>query len=345
MDTEKIQRLLDEGSKGVSVFAETNAGDRRGKTLETFARDLVGKGLSPAHQAPANRESFTGPFLAFSSEGESPRHYYQAFPSGKEWEPFLDLIKTLTSGKVSLSSDSLKTLKDLKEPHLIRVLITPSCPFCAQMVGFVNQLAAACPLITSWIVDVELFPEWIKRYQIKAVPATILGDEVFLAGVIKEKELMGWLEKLDSHDYSKQLYRNDLLEKRMGQAVERLKRRPQDLPVMADLLKAEEFGIKLGAMAVIEQLGEEVPDLQGPIFEALSPLLRETSDHLIGDVIYLLGQLHDPRKVPTLKTFLSHANPEVAEAAREGLSSGQTLTLSGDVTEGENQAKDSSERH
>jgi hypothetical protein len=183
---------------------------------------------------------------------------------------------------------------------------------------------------------VELFPEWIRRYQIKAVPATILGDEIFLTGVIKEKELMGWLEKLDSHDYSKQLYRNDLLEKRMGQAVERLKRCPQDLPILADLLKAEEFGIKLGAMAVIEQLGEEVPDLQGPIFDALSPLLQETSDQLIGDVIYLLGPLNDQRKVPILKTFLSHANQEVAEAAREGLSSGQTLTLSGDATGREN---------
>ncbi len=105
----------------------------------------------------------------------------------------------------------------------------------------------------------ELFPEWIRQYRIKAVPATILGDEIFLSGVIKEKELVDWLEKLDAHDYSKQLYRNDLLEKRMGQAVERLKRRPQDLPIMADLLKAEEFGIKLGAMAVIEQISEDNP--------------------------------------------------------------------------------------
>ena len=336
MDTGKIQQLLREGSKKVSVFVETQTGDHRREDLDAFARDLVANGLSLASQAPANRESFTGPFLAFSSEGESPRHYYRALPTGKEWEPFLDLVKALTSGKVSLSSDSLKILRDLNEPHLIQVLMTASCPFCAQMVGLINQLAAASPLITSWIVDVELFPEWVRQYQIKAVPATILGDEIFLSGVIQEKELVGWLEKLDSDDYSKQLYRNDLLEKRMGLAVERLKRRPQDLPIMADLLKAEEFGIKLGAMAVIEQLSEEVPDLQGSIFEALFPLLQEKSDQLIGDVIYLLGQLHDPRKVPILKTFLSHANPEVAEAAREGLSPGQTLTLSGDATEREN---------
>ncbi len=148
METEKIQQLLREGSKKVSVFVETKMGDHRGETLKAFARDLVANGLSLARQAQGNRESFTGPFLAFSSEGDSPRHYYQALPAGKEWEPFLDLIRTLTSGKVSLSSDSLKTLKNLNEPHQIRVLMTPSCPFCAQMVGLANQLAAACPLIT-----------------------------------------------------------------------------------------------------------------------------------------------------------------------------------------------------
>lgn len=189
METEKIQQLLHEGSKKVSVFVETKTGDHRGETLEAFGRDLVSKGLSFARQNPANRESFTGPFLAFSSEGESARHYYRALPSGKEWEPFLDLIRTLTSGKLSLSSDSLKTLKDLNEPHLLQVLMTPSCPFCAQMVGLANQLAAACPLIHSWIVDVELFPEWIRQYRIKAVPTTILGDKIFLSGVIKEKPL------------------------------------------------------------------------------------------------------------------------------------------------------------
>lgn len=322
MDTEKIRQLLREGSKKVSVFVESKTGDRRSEPLEAFARDLVAGGLLRAVQGRGEKGPETGPFLAFfSAEGPS-RHYYQALPASKEWEPFYDLIKTLAFGKISLSPDTLETLRGLKAPHLLRVLMTPSCPFCAQMVTLVNQLAAACPLFTAWIIDVELFPEWIRRYQIKAVPATILGEELFLSGVIKEKELAGWLEKLDSDDYSEQLYRNDLLEKRMGQAVERIKKRPQDLPIMAGLIKAEEFAVKLGAMAIIEQISEENPELHGALFGALLPILDGSSDQILGDGLYLMGLLHDQRKVPILRNFLSHANPEVAEAAREGLSSG-----------------------
>lgn len=322
MDREKIRQLLREGSKKVSVFVEPKTGDRRSEPLEAFARDLVAGGLLRAFPGRGEKGPETGPFLAFFSEEGPPRHYYQALPAGKEWGPFYDLIKTLTVEKTSLSPDTLETLKSLNAPHLLRVLMTPSCPFCAQVVTLVNQLAAACPLITAWIIDVELFPEWIRRYQIKAVPATILGEELFLGGVIKEKELVGWLEKLDSDDYSEQLYRNDLLEKRMGQVVERIKKRPQDLPIMAGLIKAEEFAVKLGAMAVIEQISEENPELHGAVFEALLPILEGSSDQILGDGLYLMGLLHDQRKVPILRNFLSHANPEVAEAAREGLSSG-----------------------
>lgn len=322
MGPEKIKQILREGSGKVSILVESITGDHRGETLEVFARDLIAGGMSIARRAQGNRESFTGPFMAFSSEGGSIRHYYQALPSGKEWEPFLELIRTLASGKVSLSSDSLNTLEGLNKPHLIRILMTTSCPFCAQMVGLVNQLAAASPLITAWIVDVELFPEWARQYQIKAVPLTIIGEEVFLTGLVNEKNLVGWLQKMGSPEFLEQLYRNDLLEKRMGQALERLKRRPQDLLIIADLIKTDEFGIKLGAMALIEQFSEEVPYLQGAIFEALSPLLQETSDQLIGDVIYLLGLLHDPRKIATLEKFLDHPNPEIIEAAREGLAAG-----------------------
>jgi hypothetical protein len=321
MDIETIKQWLRENPQKVSIFVEPNSGDSRGKTLESLTLELTSAGLFLAHPFEEMSKPEEGPFMAFASGLGPPRHYYQALPTGKEWESFLGLIKALSSGTTSLFPDSLDTLKGLNKPHLIRVLVTSSCPFCARMVGLVNQLAAASSLITAWIIDVELFPEWVGRYQLKSVPTTIIGEEVFLTGLVNEKDLIDWLQKMDSQEYLGQLYRNDLLEKKLSQAVERLKQRPQDLPLMAYLLKAEEFGVKLGAMAVIEQLSDEEAHLHGAIFESLAPLLLETADTLIGDVIYLLGPLHDPRKAPALEKFLVHSNPEIEEAAREATAS------------------------
>ena len=72
-------------------------------------------------------------------------------------------------------------------------------------------------------------------------------------------------------------------------------------------------------MAVIEQVIEETPDLHGVLLEALLPLLRESSDQVVGDAAYLMSFLHDRRKIPILESLLSHPNPEIVEPARDGL--------------------------
>lgn len=224
--------------------------------------------------------------------------------------------------KGTLSLDSVRVLEGLERPLSIKVLITSTCPFCARVVDLVNQFAAAGPLITASVINVDLFPEVIKQYRPKAAPTTILNEEIFLTGLVQESELAHWIRKLGTGEYGRELYRNDLLEKRMESAVERLMARPHELRILADLLQAEEFSVKLGAMAIFEQLTEEAPQLQGIILESLLPLLGNESDQLVGDTAYLIGLLQDERKTAALTGLLSHPNPEVVEAAQEGLAGG-----------------------
>lgn len=219
----------------------------------------------------------------------------------------------------SLSGDSVTILEALETPLSIKVLITSTCPFCARVVELVNQFSAAGPLITASIINVDLFPEVINQYRPKAAPTTILNEEIFLTGLVQENELAGWIRKLGTGEYTAQLYRNNLLEKRMESAVNRLKARPHELGILADLLRAEEFSVKLGAMAIFEQLAEEAPQLQGIILESLLPMLVDGTDQIVGDTAYLIGLLRDERKTAVLTGLLSHPNPEVVEAAREGL--------------------------
>ncbi len=318
MEIEPVRTFLRENPKDLWMHLYTQEEDPRGKSIQQFARELTGAGIKLKLMDRPEGLSEDLPCFALSADGP-PRHYYQALPSGLEWNPFFDLIRSLSTGKISLSPVSSTILKDLKSLITIRVLITSSCPFCAKVVTLVNQLAIASPLISTWIMDIELFPEWSRRYQPKAAPFTVINEEVFLTGLIQERELTDWLEKMSSKDFPEQLYRNDLLEKRPDSAFKRLINHPQDLLTFAALIRAEEFGIKLGAMVVIEQLIKEKPELHGLLFDSLSPLLGDSSDQVVGDTAYLIGFLHDPRKIPTLKKLLSHSSSEIVEAAREGL--------------------------
>jgi hypothetical protein len=313
-----ISNRNSEDLKKINLSLFSTGDDHREKILITFAQSLSTYGVD---FRKINSPEFSGeglPYLALSAD-DRPRHFYQALPAELEWNPFSELLSTLMTGKTSLSQYSHRILEKINNPLTIRVLITSSCHFCAEMVGLVNQIAAACPMISAWIIDLELYPEKFDQYRPKAAPTTILGDEVRLTGLVPEKELSSWLEKLDSRDYLADLYRNDLLEKRMADAVKRLKHRPVDISILAGLLRAEEFGIKLGAMAVMEALIEDEPLLQGIILDSLLPLLQNESDLVVGDTAYLIGLLQDDRKTNLLTNLLSHPNPEVVEVARDGL--------------------------
>jgi hypothetical protein len=318
MEKEEIREILQKNSNPVAAFFSGREGDPREGALSAFFQELKSMGGFFERSDRFQDLLEESPFLAFSGTGPA-QNFYKAVPAGLEWPPFLSLIRFLGSGTHSLTSDSKQIIRNLKRPVTLRVLITPSCPFCAQVVGLVNQFAVAGPMITVWIIDLELFPEYVQRYHPKAAPTTILEEEVFLTGQIREKELADWVAKLDSPGYLIQLYHNDLLEKRMDQALKRLKAHPQDLPIIAGLISDEAFSVKLGTMALFEQLSDEIPELHGALFEALSPLLDDSSEQVVGDAAYLIGFLDDQRKVRRLEALLAHANPEIVEIAREGL--------------------------
>jgi hypothetical protein len=318
MELKSIRLLLQNSSRPVSVFVSTPGEDQRGKAFQALAAELISAGLT---QGSLSDESLSaeGPFLAFSADHRQPRHFYQSLPSGKEWLPFYRLLRTLATGEVLLSTKAVASTRNWIEQATIRILITADCPFCAQVVTLVNQLAAASPLLNTWIIDVERFPEWLLKYPVKSVPAIILDDAIIKVGLITEEELADLLEKKNSREYLEWLYRNDLMEKRIHSAMERLTSHLEDVPLIVGLIKAEEFGIKLGAVALIEQISEEVPLSHPLLVDALAPLLQEASEQIIGDAAYLLGALRDPRKISILEPLLNHPNPDIREIAREGL--------------------------
>jgi HEAT repeat protein len=89
-------------------------------------------------------------------------------------------------------------------------------------------------------------------------------------------------------------------------------------PAFYDVLTHDKWPIRLGAMVVIEEIVAKNRDLAA---DALSPLwdrFHGASVQIQGDILYVLGEIGDPRSVPWLRTVLSGSfDREVKEAARE----------------------------
>lgn len=322
MEWEKIRTRVLEGDEPLSVFFSPREGDPRTPTLQSLVRAFQGlERVCLNSSLPSGAEE--SPFWALGRAKTPPRHFYKALPEGLKEGPFLSLIEFLTRPRAAvLSPKTTAILQALKRPVTLKILIGSSCPFCPVMTERVNRFAAIGENVRSWIVDLDLFPEYGKRYGVKAVPATVIEEEAVLTGIVSETELAGWLEKWGEASHVSTLYRQDLLEKRMEQALQRLRSRPPDLPSVASLLRDEAFGVKLGAMALLEQLIESEPHLHSALWDALSPLLQDPLPQVVGDAAYLMGFLNDARKESVFRLLLDHPHEEVVEIARERLEGG-----------------------
>jgi glutaredoxin-like protein len=131
------------------------------------------------------RGTSTGP----SANGGGLFKYY-GMPGGTEFPAFLESIVDISRGEMLLSRESLKELKKLREDVLVRVFVTPTCGYCPQMVRAVYQLSLANPKVRAEVIEVNEFPELADRYQVKAVPLTVIGDKVAIPGAMHPDALV-----------------------------------------------------------------------------------------------------------------------------------------------------------
>ena len=127
---------------------------------------------------------------------------YYGMPGGTEFPAFLESIVDISRGEVLLSQESVKELKKLREDALVRVFVTPTCGYCPQMVRAVYQLSLANAKVRAEVIEVNEFPELADRYQVKAVPLTVIGDKVAIPGAMNPDTLVEQVVKAGGSEAS-----------------------------------------------------------------------------------------------------------------------------------------------
>ncbi len=90
-------------------------------------------------------------------------------------------------------------------------------------------------------------------------------------------------------------------------------------PFIADMLSDENFRVRLGTVALVEELAKERRNGLAGAVPGLIALLGNESPTVRGDAAALLGTIGDPLAQPELEARLQDTHPGVREAAREAL--------------------------
>jgi len=102
-------------------------------------------------------------------------------------------------------------------------------------------------------------------------------------------------------------------------------------PSLLDLLCHSKWSIRLGAMVVLEGIGEKKPDLVKDALNLIWRRMDRLEDRVKGDMIYLIGELGDRGWISRLENLpLSEYHKDIQEVFKEAIETLRTRLMGRD---------------
>ncbi len=201
---EQLSQLLAKLTAPVTLVCLVGEDEKSGE-MAAFLNHLAGlsprlslKLLSPGED-PAVDEALDASLLpatgVYAGE-EFGRMVFHGIPGGREITGFAGALLNAGGAAKALDKPTMKDIGRIKKAVNVQVCVSLACHHCAQLVMSAQRVAWENPLVTAHMVDANLYPELVKRYQIQRVPLTVLNGEKMIPGGKTMAELTTLLAKL-----------------------------------------------------------------------------------------------------------------------------------------------------
>jgi alkyl hydroperoxide reductase subunit AhpF len=115
--------------------------------------------------------------------------------TGGELKAFLESIRMVANNEYHISERILEFVEEVDKPVDVKVFVTTSCGWCPPAILKAVSFAIANPNIKVSIIECYSFPELATKYNVSAVPKTVINDKVEFVGVKDDNEFFGYIIK------------------------------------------------------------------------------------------------------------------------------------------------------
>lgn len=112
---------------------------------------------------------------------------YFGIPMGLEFSVIVEDIIDVSWGTSDMDPETMSNILPIDVPLHIQVFVSPTCPYCPQMVRSAHKFAILNPYITADMVEMTEFPDLVQKYDVMGVPRTIINEEFSVEGAYPEK--------------------------------------------------------------------------------------------------------------------------------------------------------------
>lgn len=245
---------------------------------------------------------------------------YSAIPLERELPPFLEGLSLIRSGKPAPFKDISNALDRIPAPCDLTLYIFRQCPHCPGVVTALLPLAVFSKKVHLTIVDGSLFPEMVQENRILSAPCLVMDNEFRWTGAVPVPELIDMMIRRDPSKISADSLRKIIEEGNAQWIADKMVEADAIFPSFMELLIHDTWSVRLGAMVVMESLGQNHPGLAEKVCPLLMDAFFEKEIPVQGDILYALGQAGGPDTRDWLvRTMTGIDHPDLIEAGKDAL--------------------------
>ena len=315
-ETAQLQELFKKFTQTVDFTLHQTEKNDFGRKLEKAVSEVCGpsEGKCVTISDTSGSDPVAVPCFKMGVDGFA-NIVYAALPTGHQFPPFLKILERIGCGGYRIPEDGF--LSNSSPAELV-VLISDSCPRCPLVVEAAGLTACADPSIEASFVDIIQFQDFVKKYRIQSVPATIMDKQIILIGALSAERIKELAQSRGTPKFEMEIVRSLIERQNIKEAAGYLDREAGRTIVLG-LLQNVEFSKRLSALVVLEKGLEDTPDAVRTLVPSLLPMLSHSDARIRGDVADLLGKIGDPVAIPHLEPLVSDPDPDVSEAAADAI--------------------------
>lgn len=152
------------------------------------------------HELAKKWEATASPTLVFADESLQIR--WLGAPVGHEVQSFMEALAIIGFRETGFSEPAAKTMAKLEESRETKVFVSPSCPYCPQVVVNAVRAAVARPeLVSLQIIDIQANPDLADQYNAHSVPQAFANDKLIGLGAQPEELFVASLLALEPQQF------------------------------------------------------------------------------------------------------------------------------------------------
>ena len=132
----------------------------------------------------------------FRQDGTNTGLAFHGVPGGHEFTSFvLGLYNAAGPGQAVDEESSRKIAAIDRKVHM-QIMVSLSCTMCPELVTAAQRIAAANPLVSAEVFDLNHFPEKKEKYQVMSVPCMVINEKKPIFGKKNINQLLDIIQEI-----------------------------------------------------------------------------------------------------------------------------------------------------